>query len=106
MKSRETFTHLELLNQEFNTITYASDLHIISLKSICAAILKEIDTLKTDSVSDHVTMTKVQAKQYINRGLQEIENYNNPNILRTLGNFTDMLKPIHAGLELVLNLDY
>ncbi|MDB5263482.1 MAG: hypothetical protein JWQ14_2765 [Adhaeribacter sp.] len=106
MKSRETFTHLEFLNREFNTLTVESDLHIIGLKSICNAILKEIDIIKIDSVSDHITLTKVQAKQYINKGLQEIEKYNNPTILRSLGNFTDVLKPIHAGLELVLNLDY
>ncbi len=106
MPNTGIFTHLELLNQELNTLTGESDVPISGLKSICNAILREIDILKTDVTSDHTTMTKNQARKYINKGLLEIEKYNNPSILTTMGNYTDVLKPIHAGLELVLNLDY
>ena len=106
MNTKEVFVNLKALSQELNTLTSESDAHIANLKQLCYKALKEIDKLKADSVSEHVIMTKHQAKDYINKGLAEIEKYNDKTVLRSIGNFIDVLRPVQAGLEIMLNLDY
>jgi hypothetical protein len=106
MNPDKAFINLKALSLELNSLTVESDAHVASLKNLCDNALKEIDLLKTDSLSAYVIMTKVQAKEYIHKAKVEIEKYNNKIIQRSDGNFVDVIKPVQAGLEIILNLEY
>jgi regulator of replication initiation timing len=106
MNTKEVFVRIQELSQELKTLTVESNANIATIKNVCYDILTEIDKLNPESVSQHVILTKNQAEQYIRKGLAEIEKYNDKEVLRSLGNFIDVLRPIQAGLEMILNLNY
>lgn len=106
MNSEEVFKNIKILSTELYTLTTENDANVRAIKALCYNILSEIEQLKEGSVSNHVIMTKIQAKEYINKGLAEIIKYNVEGELRSLGNFVDVIKPIRAGLDLLKNLNY
>ncbi len=106
MDTSKPFINLKALSLKLDTLTVESGAHIDAIEILCNNILREIDTIKIDSVSEYVIMTKIQAKAYINKAKVEIGKYNNKIILRSDGNFIDILKPAQAGLETILTLEY
>ncbi|WP_026464029.1 hypothetical protein [Adhaeribacter aquaticus] len=106
MNSEKVFKNIKALSNELYNLTAESEANVNAIKNLCFQILNEIENLKEESVSAHVILTKNQATSYINQGLARIIIYNDKVTLRSVGNFTDIIKPIRAGLELLKNLNY
>lgn len=79
------------------------------LKTKCQEALQLIDDLRFKNNSDHVLLATKQAIQYINKALFEIDAYvagYNPVVKSSTVSMRDICSPVHAGLEIILNLNY
>lgn len=79
------------------------------IKHKCLEAIHLIDDLRFKNNSAHVQLATKQALQYLNKALIQLEAYTrsyNPVTERSVVSVKDVCSPAHAGLEVILNLDY
>jgi hypothetical protein len=107
--NRETFTSLKALMKTLECGTDDSLSAVNEVKNQCQEALQLIDELRFKDNSAHVQLATKQAIQYINKALFEIDAYvtayNRVSKSSTV-NIKDICSPVHAGLEIILNLNY
>lgn len=107
--NRDTFTSLTVLMKNLECGENDSLSAVNELKSQCQEALDLIDDLSFHNNSAHVQLATKQAVQYINKALFEIDAYlaaYNPVTKTSTVNIKDICSPVHAGLEIILNLNY
>jgi hypothetical protein len=107
--NKETFTSLKLLLKNLECEADDSLPGVNEVKSQCQKALQLIDDLRFNNNSAHVQLATRQAIQYINKALYEIDAYvtaYNPVTKSSPVNIKDICSPVHAGLEIILNLNY
>jgi hypothetical protein len=112
--NKETFAALKELmdNLEGEANNNEADNNIAAVKEIkqkCLEALNLIEDLRFKNNSPHVQLATKQSTQYINKALFEIEAYfaaYDPVSKSSTVSIKDIFSPVHAGLEIILNLDY
>ncbi len=107
--NNETFISLKLLLESIERGPNDIPLLVNELKLKCEEGLQLIDDLRFSNNSPHVQLATRQSVQYINKALLEIESYlssYNSNTKKSNVSLQDINSPIHAGLEIILNLNY
>jgi hypothetical protein len=105
----DTFTSLKLLMEHLECGAEDSLTAVNEIQNKCQEALQLIDELRFKNNSAHVQLATRQAIQYINKALYEIEAYAaayNPVTKSSTVNIKDICSPLHAGLEIILNLNY
>jgi hypothetical protein len=105
----ETFISLKLLMKNLECGTEDSLSAVNEVKSQCQTALQLIDDLRFHNNSAHVQLATRQAIQYIKKALYEIDAYvaaYDPLTKSSTVTIKDICSPVHAGLEIILNLNY
>ena len=79
------------------------------IKNKCLEAIQLIDDLRFKNNSAHVQLATKQALQYLNKALIQLETYTrsyNPATGSSVVSVKDICSPAHAGLEVILNLNY
>lgn len=79
------------------------------IKKKCLEAIQLIDDLRFKNNSAHVQLATRQALQYLNKALFQLETYKasyNPATETSVVSVKDICSPAHAGLEVILNLNY
>jgi hypothetical protein len=79
------------------------------LHAQCLEILQLVDQLRFSNNSAHVQLATRQALQYLNKGISEIDLKKRAfHLPKKSGkvDLRDICGPVHAGLEIILNLNY
>lgn len=82
---------------------------LTELQAQCQEILQLVDQLRFSNNSAHVQLATRQALQYLNRGMSEIDQKKQAFQLAKKSekiDLSDICGPLHAGLEIILNLNY
>lgn len=79
------------------------------IKRKCLEAIQLIDELRFKNNSAHVQLATRQALQYLDKALIQLEAYTasyNPATESSAVSVKDICSPAHAGLEVILNLNY
>jgi hypothetical protein len=105
----DIFKHLKSIKNTLECEKEESLKAADDLRSKCLEALQLIDELRFRDNSPHIQLATRHAIQYLQKALAEIDaftaSYNSASRGR-LGNFKDICAPAHAGLEIILNLNY
>ena len=107
--NREAFTSLKLIMEYLEGEANNNLAAVKEIQHKCQEALNLIEDLRFKNNSPHVQLATKQSIQYINKALFEIEAYSaayNPATKTSTVNIKDICSPVHAGLEIILNLDY
>ena len=105
----DTFTALKAIMKNLECEKEISIEAVQELQNQCQEALQLIQDLRFKNNSAHVKLATKQAVQYINKALFEIKAYNasyNPATKTSQVSLKDICSPVHAGMEIILNLNY
>ena len=105
----DIFTNLKAIKGNLECEQEESPKAAEDLKIKCLEALRLINDLRFRDNSPHVQLATRHANQYLQKALSEIDAFSvsyNPLTRRSNVLLKDVCAPAHAGLEIILNLNY
>jgi hypothetical protein len=105
----DVFTNLKAIKNNLECEQEESPRAAEDIKSKCLEALHLIDDLRFRDNSPHIQLATRHAIQYLQKALAEIDSFSgsyNPVTRQSNVFLKDVCAPAHAGLEIILNLNY
>ena len=104
----DIFTDLKTLKADLDCEMEEGPKAVNSIKSKCLEALQLIEQLSFNDNSPHVQLATRHSIQYLQKALSEIDSFfsGNTQTRKNQKSLRDICAPAHAGLEIILNLNY
>ena len=104
----DIFTNLKTLKADLDDEVSEGPKAINNIKSKCLEALYLIEQLSFNDNSPHVQLATRHSIQYLQKALAEIDGFfsENNHPRKNQKSLRDIYAPAHAGLEIILNLNY